>query len=71
MQNGRHYIFFCEMQVEMILQAHEYETAQGASLQEFFDSTRGKFYTPIGQSWAAEICSRRDKQKQQLPKRQI
>lgn len=45
----------------MILQAHEYETEQAASLQEFFDSTKGKFMTATGQAWAEEIHSRRRK----------
>ncbi|KMZ72282.1 HD domain containing protein [Zostera marina] len=47
--------------VEMILQALEYETEQGKNLQEFFNSTAGKFQTEIGKSWAAEILSRRGK----------
>ncbi|KAH7618825.1 hypothetical protein Ndes2526B_g05760 [Nannochloris sp. 'desiccata'] len=45
--------------IEMILQASEYESAQGSELQEFFDSTAGKWRTEIGQSWAEEICKRR------------
>jgi putative hydrolases of HD superfamily len=43
----------------MILQASEYESAQGSELQEFFDSTAGKWRTDIGRSWAEEICKRR------------
>lgn len=46
-------------QLEMILQAHEYETAQGMQLQEFFDSTAGKWRTELGRSWAEEIYRRR------------
>jgi putative hydrolase of HD superfamily len=36
--------------LEMIIQAHEYESAQPGlgSLQQFFDSTAGKFKTPTG-----------------------
>jgi putative hydrolase of HD superfamily len=34
--------------LEMIIQAHEYEQAQGLQLQQFFDSTQGKFKTPTG-----------------------
>jgi putative hydrolase of HD superfamily len=34
--------------LEMIIQAHEYEQAQGLKLQQFFDSTQGKFKTPTG-----------------------
>ncbi|KAB1206489.1 HD domain-containing protein 2 [Morella rubra] len=47
-------------QVEMILQALEYETEHGKVLDEFFLSTAGKFQTEIGKSWAAEINSRRN-----------
>lgn len=35
--------------LEMIIQAHEYEQAQpGLQLQQFFDSTQGKFKTAMG-----------------------
>lgn len=47
------------LQLEMILQAHEYECGQGMQLQEFFDSTAGKWRTELGQSWAEEIYKRR------------
>ncbi len=47
------------VQLEMILQALEYETAQGQDLQEFFTSTDGKWRTELGRSWAAEITKRR------------
>ena len=46
-------------QLEMILQAHEYESQQGMVLQEFFDSTQGKWRTELGRSWAEEIYRRR------------
>lgn len=46
--------------VEMILQASEYEEEQNIVLQDFFDSTKGKFQTALGKSWAAEIVRRRD-----------
>lgn len=49
----------CLLQLEMILQAHEYEADQSKNLQEFFDSTAGKFKTPLGQAWAKEIVKRR------------
>lgn len=52
-----------EMQLEMILQAQEYEVDQGMDLQEFFDSTAGKFRTPLGQAWAKEIIKRRPNQR--------
>lgn len=45
--------------VEMILQAMEYEKEQGHDLEEFFQSTAGKFQTDVGKAWAAEIVSRR------------
>ncbi|KAI8113574.1 hypothetical protein M9435_003572 [Picochlorum sp. BPE23] len=47
---------------EMIVQAHEYEQAQGAELQEFFDSTSGKWRTPVGEALAAALYSERGKQ---------
>lgn len=34
--------------IEMILQAFEYESSQGKELQEFFDSTAGKWRTSLG-----------------------
>jgi putative hydrolases of HD superfamily len=43
----------------MILQAQEYEEQQKINLQEFFDSTNGKFKSPIAQAWAEEIIRRR------------
>lgn len=52
-------------QLEMILQAHEYECQQGMLLQEFFDSTDGKWRTDLGRSWAEEICRRRVERQQQ------
>ncbi|KAF5787527.1 putative HD/PDEase domain, metal-dependent nucleoside 5'-monophosphatase [Helianthus annuus] len=48
--------------IEMILQALEYENEQNKDLEEFFESTAGKFQTDLGKSWAAEIASRRKKQ---------
>ncbi|KAH0865753.1 hypothetical protein HID58_082964 [Brassica napus] len=47
--------------LEMILQALEYEQEQGQDLEEFFQSTAGKFQTDIGKAWALEIASRRRK----------
>ncbi|KAJ7979556.1 HD domain-containing protein 2 [Quillaja saponaria] len=47
--------------VEMILQALEYESDQGKDLDEFFQSTAGKFQTETGKAWALEIASRRMK----------
>jgi hypothetical protein len=46
-------------QVEMVLQAAEYEAAQGLRLQPFFSSTAGRFQTPTGRAWAAEVARRR------------
>ena len=48
------------LQLEMILQAHEYETGQSMTLQEFYDSTAGKWRTELGRSWAEEIYRRRE-----------
>ncbi|KAF7838103.1 HD domain-containing protein 2-like [Senna tora] len=45
--------------VEMILQALEYEDEQQKDLDEFFQSTAGKFQTETGKAWALEIVSRR------------
>lgn len=53
------------LQLEMILQALEYEAAQGKVLQEFFDSTAGKWRTNLGRSWAEEILRRRQATQQQ------
>lgn len=49
--------------LEMILQALEYETdgKNEESLDGFFDSTRGKWRTPIGAAWGEEIEKRRKK----------
>lgn len=48
--------------IEMILQALEYEKEQDKDLEEFFQSTAGKFQTDLGKAWASEIASRRKKQ---------
>ncbi|XP_064652318.1 5'-deoxynucleotidase HDDC2-like [Lineus longissimus] len=48
---------------DMILQAHEYEQDEperGAYLQEFFDSTQGKFQTPQVVEWTEELYKRRN-----------
>ncbi|KAJ7563286.1 hypothetical protein O6H91_03G104600 [Diphasiastrum complanatum] len=47
--------------VEMILQALEYESAQGKDLDDFFRSTAGKFQTDVGRAWAGEIIARRNR----------
>ncbi len=54
------------LQLEMILQASEYEAAQGLDLQEFFNSTAGKFRTELGKAWAAEIVAQRAARKEGL-----
>ena len=41
------------------MQAGEYERAQGKDLSQFFESTSGRFTTPVGQAWEAEIVRRR------------
>jgi len=43
----------------MIVQAGEYERDQGVNLQEFFDSTAGKWRTSLGESWANEVYDTR------------
>jgi putative hydrolase of HD superfamily len=53
--------------LEMVLQAAEYEAAQGLDLQQFFDSTDGRFTTPTGKAWAAEIAALRQQARQQTP----
>lgn len=45
--------------LEMILQAHEYETSQGLSLPSFFESTAGKWRTEYGKALAEEVVRRR------------
>ncbi len=52
------------LQIEMILQASEYEQEQGIGLQDFFDSTHGKFKTNTGRAWAEEVVQRRAQQQQ-------
>ena len=49
--------------IEMILQAQEYESegSHDENLNDFFDSTDGKWRTEIGKAWAAEIVKRRKK----------
>ncbi|XP_024402120.1 5'-deoxynucleotidase hdd1 [Physcomitrium patens] len=47
--------------LEMILQAVEYEKEQDKVLDDFFQSTKGKFQTDLGKAWAAEIVKRRPK----------
>ncbi|KDO21740.1 hypothetical protein SPRG_13156 [Saprolegnia parasitica CBS 223.65] len=47
----------------MILQADEYESVQDVDLQDFFNSTQGKFKTPLVQSWVQELNTQRDARK--------
>jgi len=60
--------------LEMILQAQEYEgddhdgdsvseRGRGKSLDGFFDGTRGRWRTPIGRQWGAEIEARRPRKR--------
>ncbi|XP_028402181.1 HD domain-containing protein 2-like [Dendronephthya gigantea] len=46
---------------DMILQAHQYEQESGQSghLQEFFNSTEGKFDNPMVKDWAAQLTQHR------------
>lgn len=45
---------------EMILQADDYERAQNRSLDDFFQSTKGKFSTQLVQSWVNELTTQRN-----------
>ncbi|KAJ3105882.1 HD domain-containing protein 2 [Phlyctochytrium planicorne] len=47
--------------LEMIVQAYEYETSQNMPLQEFFDSTRGKFKHPLTAEIAQLLLDLRSK----------
>ncbi|CAG8813531.1 16710_t:CDS:2, partial [Gigaspora margarita] len=40
---------------EMILQAYEYEQSQNKNLEEFFESTKGRFTHPEVKSWVEEL----------------
>lgn len=51
--------------IEMIVQAYEYERDQGASLQEFFDSTHGRWRTPLGRQWAEALYKERETSRSQ------
>jgi len=44
------------VQLEMILQAQEYEAAQGMQLDEFFDSTQNKWHTDTGRYGFTVTC---------------
>eukprot|EP00727_Mastigamoeba_balamuthi_P004137 m51a1_g13720 hypothetical protein (203) ;mRNA; f:105531-106291 len=44
---------------EMILQAAEYERAQGKRLDRFFDGCRGMFVHPVLAKWAAQVEAQR------------
>ncbi len=46
--------------IEMIVQAFEYERDQGVYLQEFFDSTHGKWRTSLGRDWAEALYKERE-----------
>ncbi|KAL3319075.1 hypothetical protein Ciccas_002272 [Cichlidogyrus casuarinus] len=46
---------------EMILQASEYEQEQSADLQDFFDSTSGKFKTDLVAKWVKLLHDKRNK----------
>lgn len=47
--------------LEMIIQAHEYETSQQISLNSFYESTQGKFQNPRVKEWVEELYKRRNK----------
>merc|ERR1711974_162099 len=52
---------------EMVLQASEYEEAQGLPLSDFFRTTEGKFGTGLFKELDAEVRRRRAKRQQQAP----
>ena len=43
----------------MILQANEYEIEQKVILNDFFESTKNKFQTPIIKLWVKELYHER------------
>ena len=45
---------------EMIVQADEYEREQGLVLQDFFDSTKGKFKNKVVKGWVEELVTKRE-----------
>mmetsp|Transcript_33136 Transcript_33136/g.33745 ORF Transcript_33136/g.33745 Transcript_33136/m.33745 type:complete len:199 (-) Transcript_33136:439-1035(-) len=51
--------------LEMIIQAEEYETGQGISLEDFFVSTRDSFRHPEVISWAQELRKQRETRKRE------
>nr|CAG8534239.1 8181_t:CDS:10 [Entrophospora candida] len=48
---------------ELILQAFEYEQSQNKDLEEFFESTKGKFNHSLVKSWVGELYRKRQKYK--------
>ncbi|KAI9591166.1 hypothetical protein BDF19DRAFT_456036 [Syncephalis fuscata] len=46
---------------EMIVQAFEYEKAQGKTLDSFFASTLGRFQHPLVKGWVEELMEERTK----------
>ncbi|CAJ0760512.1 3454_t:CDS:2, partial [Entrophospora sp. SA101] len=44
---------------ELILQAFEYEQSQNKDLEEFFESTKGKFNHSLVKSWVGELYRKR------------
>ena len=45
---------------DMILQAYEYEKRHAMRLDEFFETTKGRFKTDLVKGWVAELAKRRD-----------
>ncbi|RHZ75909.1 hypothetical protein Glove_208g56 [Diversispora epigaea] len=58
---------------EMIIQAYEYEQSENKDLEQFFESTKGKFNHPEVKCWVEELYSKRKvyKQQQQMKRNQI
>ena len=55
--------------LEMILQAHEYESEHDRyDLDAFFESTRGKFKTSVGSAWAEQVVALRSHRHTNAPR---
>lgn len=52
--------------LDMILQAFDYESDKSLNLQEFFDSTRGKFKNPWILEIVQELYTQREKKSKNL-----
>lgn len=53
---------------EMVLQADEYEEADGRDLQQFFDSTEGRFRTEVVRGMDRELREQRERRRKEEKK---